>query len=218
MTRASDEDSSAWRSRLTLFLGKGVLTALAPTWRYTVVNGDAIRRLRADRQPFIFSLWHGHLLPLLWHHRGSGVAILISEHRDGELIARAAQWLGYRLIRGSTTRGAERALLSLVRELKSGREVAVTPDGPRGPARSFAPGALIAAQRSGAPILPIAASADRAWRLGSWDKFMIPKPFARITVAYGSPTTIDSPSARDAAKEGPRVEALMNAAAELAGD
>jgi len=208
----------AWRSRLTLLLGKGVLSTLAPTWRYTVINDDALRRLRADRQPFIFSLWHGHLLPLLWHHRGSDVAILISEHRDGELIARTAQWLGYRLIRGSTTKGAERALLSLVRELKSGHEVAVTPDGPRGPARTFAPGALIAAQRSGAPILPIAASADRAWRLKSWDRFVIPKPFARITVAYGPPTTIEAPTARAAATEGPRVEALMNEAAGRAGD
>jgi hypothetical protein len=122
------------------------------------------------------------------------------------------------LIRGSTTRGAERALLSLVRELEAGREVAITPDGPRGPARSFAPGALIAAQRSGAPILPVAASADRAWRLGSWDRFVIPKPFARITVAYGDPATVDAASARAAANEGPRFEALMNAAAERAGD
>ncbi len=213
-----EDDRVAWRSRLTLLLGKGLLGALAATWRFRVLNDAPLRDLRRARQPFIFSLWHGHLLPLLWHHRGSDVSILISEHKDGELIARTAQWLGYRLIRGSTTRGAERALLSLVRELKAGHEVAITPDGPRGPARTFAPGALIAAQRSGAPILPVAAAADRAWRLGSWDRFVIPKPFARVTVAYGNPTTVDSPSARAAANEGPRVEALMNAAAELAGD
>ena len=218
MTEVEGEDRLEWRSRLTLLLGKGALSALARTWRYTVVNEDALKRLRADGRPFIFSLWHGHLLPLLWHHRQSRVAILISEHRDGELIARTAQWLGYNLIRGSTTRGAERALLSLVRELKSGREIAITPDGPRGPARKFAPGALIAAHRSQAPILPVAASADRAWRLGSWDRFVVPKPFARITVAYGEPAMIESTSARAAANEGPRLEALMNQTAELAGD
>jgi len=218
VTEVEGEDRLEWRSRLTLLLGKGALSALARTWRYTVVNEVALNRLRADRRPFIFSLWHGHLLPLLWHHRQSRVAILISEHRDGELIARTAQWLGYNLIRGSTTRGAERALLSLVRELKSGREIAITPDGPRGPARKFAPGALIAAHRSQAPILPVAAAADRAWRLGSWDRFLIPKPFARITVAYGEPAMIESTSARAAANEGPRLEALMNQAAELAGD
>ncbi|MDQ3673364.1 MAG: lysophospholipid acyltransferase family protein [Gemmatimonadota bacterium] len=213
-----DEPRLPWRPRLTLLLGKGVLGALAPTWRFRVLNEATLKELRASGKPFIFSLWHGHLLPLLWHHRGSNVAILISEHRDGELIARTAGWLGYRLIRGSTTRGAERALLSLVRELKEGRQVAVTPDGPRGPARTFAPGALIAAQRSGAAILPVAASADRAWRLRSWDRFIIPKPFARVTVAYGTPTTVDAPSARAAVTDAPRVEALMNAASELAGD
>ncbi len=218
MTKVKEEDGLEWRSQLTLLLGKGVLGALARTWRYSVINEEALKRVRAEGRPFIFSLWHGHLLPLLWHHRGSNVAILISEHRDGELIARTAQWLGYNLIRGSTTRGAERALLSLVRELKSGREVAITPDGPRGPARQFAPGALIAAQRAGVAILPIAAAADRAWRLGSWDRFVIPKPFARITVAYVEATTIDSPSARAAATEAPRLEALMNEAARLAGD
>jgi lysophospholipid acyltransferase (LPLAT)-like uncharacterized protein len=216
--KKKDEADLAWRSRLTLLLGKGALGALARTWRFRVLNAESLRELRATRQPLIFSLWHGHLLPLLWFHKREGVSILISEHRDGEFIARTAQWLGYGLIRGSTTRGAERALLSLVRELEAGREVAITPDGPRGPARSFAPGALIAAQRSGAPILPVAASADRAWRLGSWDRFVIPKPFARITIAYGDPTTVDATSARAAANEGPRFEALMNAAAERAGD
>jgi len=218
VTKVKREDDLEWRSQLTLLLGKGVLSALARTWRYSIINEEALKRVRSEGRPFIFSLWHGHLLPLLWHHRGSNVAILISEHRDGELIARTAQWLGYNLVRGSTTRGGERALLSLVRELKAGREVAITPDGPRGPARKFAPGALIAAQRSGARILPIAASADRAWRLGSWDRFVIPKPFARITVAYAESTTVDAPTARAAAEESPRLEALMNEAADLAGD
>src|SRR6266704_3515958 len=123
------------------------------------------------QEGFIFSLWHGHLLPLLWYHRDESVAVLISEHRDGELVARAASSLGFRLIRGSTTRGADRALISIVRELQAGREVAITPDGPRGPAAKFAPGALVAAQRSDSFILPVVAVADRAWRLRSWDRF-----------------------------------------------
>lgn len=211
-------DVFPWKSRLVLALGKRALSVLARTWRFRVIDERPLLELRTAHRPFIFSLWHGHLLPLLWHHRGQGVSILISEHRDGELIARTAQWLGYGLVRGSTTRGGERALLALVRELESGREVAITPDGPRGPARTFAPGALIAAQRSGSPILPAAASADRAWRLSSWDRFIIPKPFARITVAYGTATNVDSSSARAAAAEGPRFESLMNAAAEAAGD
>jgi len=190
---------------------------LGRTWRIRVVNGAFLRDLRRTERPFIFALWHGHLLPLLWHHRGQGVKVLISEHRDGELVARTAESLGYGLIRGSTTRGADRALISLVRELQAGHEVAITPDGPRGPAATFAPGALVAAQRSDSFILPVAASADRAWRLRSWDRFMIPKPFARVTVAYGTPTKVLAASARAAAEEAPRFERLMTEAIGIAG-
>lgn len=190
---------------------------LSRTWRIRVVNGEYVRELRRTGRPFIFALWHGQLLPLLWHHRREGVLILISEHRDGELVAQAAQSLGYGLIRGSSTRGGERALISLVRELQSGHEVAITPDGPRGPAKTFAPGALVAAQRSDSFILPVAASADRAWRLRSWDRFIIPKPFARVTVAYGAPTKVLASSSRAAAEEGPRFERLLNEAVEIAG-
>lgn len=208
MTFRNSDDLSI-SSRAIILAGGVALRALASTWRYRVIGGETIESLRASNTPFIFSLWHGQLLPLIWHHRDEGVAILVSEHRDGELIARLASSIGYRLVRGSTTRGGERALLSLVRELRSGREVAVTPDGPKGPARSYAAGALIAAQRSGAPIVPIAAHADRAWRLSSWDSFLIPKPFARVTVAYGPPSPVVSPTARDAQSEAPVFEGLM---------
>jgi lysophospholipid acyltransferase (LPLAT)-like uncharacterized protein len=209
-------ESLSWGSKAALLLGRGFLHMLARTWRIRVVNGDYVRDLRRAGHTFIFALWHGQLLPLLWHHRGEGVLVLISEHRDGELVARAAQSLGYGLIRGSSTRGAERALISLVRELQAGHEVAITPDGPRGPAATFASGALVAAQRSDSFILPVAASADRAWRLRSWDRFMIPKPFARVTVAYGTPAKVLAKTSRAAAEESPRFERLLNEAGELA--
>jgi lysophospholipid acyltransferase (LPLAT)-like uncharacterized protein len=212
-----EDDTFTWRSRAMLLLGRGFLQMLARTWRIRVVNGGHLLDLRRGGRPFIFALWHGHLLPLLWHHRGQGVLVLISEHRDGEMVARAAESLGYGLIRGSTTRGADRALISLVRELKSGHEVAITPDGPRGPAETFAPGALVAAQRSDSFILPVAASADRAWRLRSWDRFVIPKPFARVTIAYTTPTKVSATTSRAAADEGARFERLLNDAAGLAG-
>ena len=214
----ADEDGAlSLRSRAMLFLGKGFLRALARTWRIRVVNGGYLLDLRRAERPFIFALWHGHLLPLLWHHREQGVLILISEHRDGEMVARAAESLGYGLIRGSTTRGADRALISLVRELNAGHEVAITPDGPRGPPRTFAPGALVAAQRSDSFILPVAASADRAWRLRSWDSFVIPKPFARVTIAYAAPAKVQATSSRGAAEEGARFEELLDEATVLAG-
>jgi len=206
-----------WRARLLLLLGRGFLRILGRTWRFKVVNGGFIRELRANKQGFIFSLWHGQLLPLLWFHRHEGALVLISEHRDGELVARAAESLGYGLIRGSTTRGADRALISIGRELQAGREVAITPDGPRGPAHKFAPGALIAAQRADSFIVPTAAVADRAWSLRSWDRFMIPKPFARVTVAYGTPTKVLGATPRAAAEEGERFENLMADTVRTAG-
>lgn len=206
----SDSDESfPWQSRLLLLFGKGLLRLLGRTWRFRVVNGSHVQDLRTSGRGFIYSLWHGQLLPLLWFHRNQGALVLISEHRDGELVARAAASLGYGLIRGSTTRGADRALISIGRELQAGRQVAITPDGPRGPARKFAPGALIAAQRADAFILPAVAVADRAWSLRSWDRFMIPKPFARVTIAYGTPTKVLGATLRAAAEEGQRFEKLM---------
>lgn len=206
--------------RAALVVGPVLLRVLYATWRVRVVNDAGWRALRARGQPFIFALWHGHLLPLVVHHRSQGIRILISEHRDGELIARIANRLGLSSIRGSTTRGAARALLAMCDALVSGHEVAVTPDGPRGPARTFASGAVVAANRAGAPIVAIGVSASRAWRLRSWDSFMIPKPFARVTVAYGDPRYVEAPDSRSAAALAPQFEAELNAAvatAERAG-
>jgi lysophospholipid acyltransferase (LPLAT)-like uncharacterized protein len=197
----------AWGARLGLV----VLRALALTWRFRVVGEERLRALRARGQPVIFAFWHGRMLPLLWHHRGRGIAVLISEHGDGEIIARIAAALGYRTVRGSTSRGAERALLGMIRTVRDGVEVAITPDGPRGPAETFAPGAMVIAQRSRAPIIPLAAAASGAWRLRSWDRFMIPRPFARITISYGEPWWPGDLSARDAAAAAPELEATLRA-------
>ena len=200
--------------RWIVVAGVAVLRLLAATWRFRIRYGDHLDGLLRDRRAFIFALPHGHLLPLLWWHRGRGIAILISEHRDGELIARVAERLGYRTVRGSTSRGAARALMGVIRELQAGTPVAFTPDGPRGPAGSFAPGTVVAAQRADCPILPVAADASRAWRLRSWDRFMIPKPFARVTIAYADPTFVAAASPREAADEVPRFQALITTAIE----
>lgn len=206
-----------WSAKLGLVLGRGLLRILGSTWRIHLVNSGGLTALREAKRGFIFSLWHGQLLPLLWHHRGQGVLVLISEHRDGEIVARAATSLGFGLIRGSTTRGADRALIAMSRQLQSGKEVAITPDGPKGPARKFAPGALVAAQRSDSFILPLGVTADRAWYLRSWDRFMIPKPFARVVIAYGDPVKVSALTPRSAAEEGPRFESLMGDALRMAG-
>jgi lysophospholipid acyltransferase (LPLAT)-like uncharacterized protein len=96
--------------------------------------------------------------------------------------------------------------------------VAITPDGPRGPARRFASGALVVAQRAGAPIIPLAVATRRAWRLKSWDGFLIPKPFARITVAYGEPAFVTAPTPREAVADTSRLETLMQRVCTTAAD
>jgi lysophospholipid acyltransferase (LPLAT)-like uncharacterized protein len=160
---------------------------LASSWRIEVVYEERWRTLYQANRPHVFLLWHEALLPLLWQHRHQGVAIVVSEAREGQYLSDLALALGYAAVRGSSTRGGARALLGAVRQLQAGRAVAFTPDGPRGPRREMKPGVVAAAQRGGGVIVPIHAQADRAWRLHSWDRFMIPKPLARVRITYGCP-------------------------------
>jgi lysophospholipid acyltransferase (LPLAT)-like uncharacterized protein len=189
---------------------------LGSTWRVRVRNDEELRRLRAAGQPIVFALWHGQLLPLLYHHRREGVVVMISEHADGELVARVAEHLGFRTVRGSTSRGAARALLEAARVVQEGNDLAITPDGPRGPAKSIAPGVAVLAQRTGAPVIGAAVHARPAWRLKSWDSFLIPRPFARVDVAYSDAVTIAAADAREAAAETQRMQQLMAVAEERA--
>ena len=175
------------RIRWALRIGGPLVRALAATWRFEEVNAAPWRALRAEGRAFIFTLWHGHLLAQTWLRRREGITTMISEHRDGEIIARLVESWGYRTVRGSTSRGAGRALLGMVRDLQAGKEFAITPDGPRGPAGVAQAGVLLASEKSGAPIVPMRSEVTRAWRLGSWDRFLVPKPFAKITVVYGDP-------------------------------
>ncbi len=110
--------------------------------------------------------------------------MLVSEHSDGEIIARIGARFGQRAVRGSSSRGAARALLTLVRTLLDGHVVAITPDGPRGPRHVAQAGVVAASQKSGAPIVAIGVAYSGAWTLGSWDRFCIPYPFARVVLAY----------------------------------
>jgi Kdo2-lipid IVA 3' secondary acyltransferase len=187
------------RVRWIVRLGGPLLRLLAMTWRFEEVNAVPWRALRASGKPFIFTLWHGHLLAQTWLRRRERITVMISEHRDGEIIARLVESWGYRTVRGSTSRGAGRALLGMVRELQSGKEFAITPDGPRGPAGEAQPGVLLASARAQVPIVTMRSEVSRAWRLRSWDRFMIPKPFARVRVTYGDPWV--APATDDSAAE-----------------
>lgn len=210
--------SDARRARWLSLVGAWIIRMLGVTWRVRMIDVRAVDALRHDGHPVALLLWHGQLLPLLYVMRFQSIACLISTHRDGELIAQVARRLGCKLIRGSSSRGADRALLGLVRTLRDGFTVAVTPDGPRGPYRSFAPGALVAAHRASAPVVAFGVHASRAWVLKSWDQFMIPKPFARLTIVFDTPMLVPGNDARDAADAVPLfTERMALVAARAAG-
>lgn len=212
MSEAARQRRISWLA----VIGTMLLRVLGWTWRVRFTNDEILRAEHLQGRPVILVLWHGQLLPLLWALRNRQISVIISEHSDGEIIARVARSLGCRLVRGSTSRGAARALLGAAREIEAGFDLAITPDGPRGPVRSVAPGALVIAQRTGAALLPVAAWANRAWRLRSWDSFVIPKPFARVVVAYGPLMRIDSDSARKAVEGSDAVRAAIDGAFSVA--
>lgn len=173
-----------WAEPLATALGPPLIKTLAASWRFRE------RGFMQWQPPVLFVLWHSRILPLLALRKGEGIVLLISRHRDGGYLADLAEGWGYRSIRGSTRRGGEVGLLGIVRALETGAVVAITPDGPRGPAGRVQPGAVAAAQHAGVPIVAAGARTASAWYLGSWDRLCIPKPFAAIDVEYSSPIRI----------------------------
>lgn len=171
-------------------LGSWAARALAATLRLTREEEHA-RPFWERRAPVIYAIWHGRILLIPWlYGRTHPVSVMASRSRDGELVARFVRRFGFRTVRGSTTRGGSDALRRLARLLRWGQEVAVVPDGPLGPRGVVQPGVIALARMTGAPILPLAFGAHPAWRLRSWDEFLIPKPFARAAVCFGPPLSV----------------------------
>jgi lysophospholipid acyltransferase (LPLAT)-like uncharacterized protein len=161
------------------------------TGRWQVENTDIADRMIADGTPFIACFWHGRMLmiPNAWKY-SARMSILISHHRDGIFISRTLAHLGIGTIAGSSSRGGAGALVSMVRALKRGEYMGITPDGPRGPRMRATPGAATAARLSGAVLLPVSYSATRRWVLGSWDRFVVPLPFSRGIIRVGAPIEV----------------------------
>ncbi|MBN2061287.1 MAG: lysophospholipid acyltransferase family protein [Deltaproteobacteria bacterium] len=138
----------------------------------------------------IYISWHQRI-PYLSHLVGSrDITVMVSQSRDGEYAARLIKWMGIGSVRGSSTRGGKEALVNIIQRLKNGGSAGMLADGPLGPARVAKMGTIIMAHRTGIPVIPVVWSADRRWILNSWDRFLIPKPFARIAVYIGEPLWI----------------------------
>jgi lysophospholipid acyltransferase (LPLAT)-like uncharacterized protein len=115
---------------------------------------------------------------------------MISASRDGEYAARVASWLGFKNVRGSSTRGGSKALKEIIRRMKAGEIGGMLADGPQGPARVAKMGSVIIARKARVPIIPVLWGADRCWVFNSWDRYLVPKPFARVVILYEEPVWI----------------------------
>jgi lysophospholipid acyltransferase (LPLAT)-like uncharacterized protein len=205
---SSDWRVSRWkRAQAALIAAAGypAIAALGRTLRWRVSGLQHLDAVRAaGRQP-VMAFWHGRILPATVYFRGRGIVVITSENFDGEWIARIIERFGYGTARGSTSSGARRAVLQLVREMKAGRPAGFTLDGPRGPARVAQPGAVWLASATGNPLLPFHLEASSSWTARSWDRTQVPKPFSTVALAVGAPLYVEA-HASAAALEAARAE------------
>ena len=179
------------KSFLLSFLARWYLELVGATSRIVWENRRVRDRLEAEGRGIIYAFWHGRQVFLVYLHRGDRLHALISRSGDGEIIARVCRAFGLLTIRGSSSRGGADAVREILTALEAGDRVSITPDGPRGPLRQVQPGILLVAQKTGRPIVPVAYGARRRWVFkGSWDEFIVPKPFNRIAMVYGEPLVI----------------------------
>jgi len=168
-------------------IGYPVIAALGRTLRWRQEGVEHLERVAASGRQPILALWHGRILAATLYFRDRGVVAITSQNFDGEWMARLMRRFGYLQARGSTSRGAKRALLQLRREMAEGRPAAFTVDGPRGPARQAQPGAVWLAKATGNPVVPFHIEAAPCWTAGSWDRSQVPRPWSRVAIAIGEP-------------------------------
>jgi lysophospholipid acyltransferase (LPLAT)-like uncharacterized protein len=173
--------------RLIPFLIWLAVSVLGKTWRFNVVSPPSADIFDAGAVPKIYCFWHSTLLAVSYIFRNTGKTAIISKSRDGLVAAGVAARLGHEAVYGSSHRGGAGALRDGVRALRAGRSLGIAPDGPKGPRETVKPGAAQIAILSGAPVVTIKVETKSAWRLKSWDRFMIPYPFAKINVTLSEP-------------------------------
>ena len=168
---------------------------------------DGVRPLWRAGRPLIYAVWHGRILIVPWlnarlrrREGARAVRVLASRSRDGELVAGFVRRFGMDVVRGSSSRGGLAAVRELARAVRAGEDVAVVPDGPRGPREQLQAGLVVLAAVTGAPVVPLGFAARPARRLASWDRFLVPWPFARAAVVFGKPATVPRGADRETAR------------------
>lgn len=172
--------------RLFVYLGFAFIKTISATYRKIIVHPEIELNILKKGYVPIYASWHQRFFPgVTFFAARRPISIMISQSRDGELIANIANLLGWHTVRGSSSRDGTRALHEIREKARQGYKVGHIVDGPRGPFGVVKPGLLKIAQYSGMPILPTIISSERKWRFNSWDRFIIPKPFSRVIIRFG---------------------------------
>jgi hypothetical protein len=191
-------------------LGRPIISLWINSCRMTVLGEDEYRKARRAGKSVVFLVWHGKIFLVPYFFRKRGIMPLVSPSRDGEIPARIMDGWGYKILRGSGTHFIRNAWVEMKRELEAGGEVIIVPDGPRGPDRIIKLGAIKLATETGALLVPWSFTATRKKILRSWDRFLMPLPFGRITAAYGAPIEIArNLSTADMERERIRLETML---------
>lgn len=176
---------------LVPYLAYAYVTFVGLTTRLVTRNDAVPKGLHAAGRRFIYAFWHQRQVYFTWTHRGVGASVLVSRSKDGDIIAETMRLSDIGAVRGSSSRGGVAATLELVNALKGGRDIGITPDGPKGPAREVKDGVLFMARSMKAPIVPITNALSHRFQVEkAWDKFQLPLPFGRAVVVYGEPIEV----------------------------
>lgn len=168
-------------------------------------NKETLEALSEGDAAWIVSMWHNCSTFAPWAMRNRGITCMVSASRDGEYVARLGALFGNKTVRGSSSKGSSAATRAVLKLLRKGEPIAMTPDGPRGPKYAVQPGVLFLAAAGRSPIVPLHIEASRQWVLNSWDNHRLPKPFSTIHIGIGKPTMVE----RDLLKQQPELAAKM---------
>ena len=192
-----------------------IAAAVADLWsrslRVSSVNTGIPDHFASQKKNVIYAFWHDSVFLLPYTHRNSGIMIMVSESKDGEIATGILKHFGYEVVRGSSKRRGSRALINLYDGMRKGKSVAITVDGPRGPRHEAKEGAIFLAGKLQAPIIPVATGAKRFWTLErSWDKLVLPVPFSEGVVLYGQPIMVNGTSREEIESKRRELDAALH--------
>lgn len=171
------------------------------TLRLQVFGKERIKELEREGKSLIFAFWHGKMLVPIYYFRRRGYYGLASQSNDGEYISRVLEKLGWRVVRGSTSRGSARSLLKLIKVLRRGEHIAITPDGPQGPRHKTKQGTIYLAKKSDSVIIPVGVALAKKKVINSWDRFNLPYLFTKGVLFFGEAIKVDSDADQEEIEE-----------------